>query len=232
MWCFCLSIIIDKGCAQNTTTESSLFQCEPTTDLSGQFFTPNISDLYFDDFSLAQQENLTTLSVQRGTMLIFTTPPESTCNGTVLAFEFCYLALNDEIGKIDRDVFRFVSLSRNGLQFTITDFDSIRIRTSPRDAICSLLVPFDGRYICCDTYTLPDDEQFQIPSSNYTFGVVIRTLNKRMPFVLDAEFRFPHFQARPIDNNNGPEFIGISFTLTEDDLQSESSLLLLRLIGT
>ena len=173
------------------------------------------------------------LSEQRGTIFIFTTPPEPTCSGTVLAFEFCYLASENEINRndIDREVFRFVSLSRDGLQFTVIN-NSVRIETSRSEAICSALVG-DEQYICCDTYTLPDDEQFQIPPLNYTFGVVIRRQNNEiLPLAfsdVNTEFQFPHFQARP-DGNNGPDMAGDSFTLTTGDLQNEGSLLLLRLI--
>ena len=177
---------------------------------------------------LTQQGNLTTLSEERGTIFIFTTPPEPTCSGTVLAFEFCYLAF--EISN-NREVFRFVSLRRDGLQFTVIDFDFVRIRTS-QEAICSVLVE-DEQYICCDTYTLPDDEQFQIPPLNYTFGVVIRSqMNLILPLAfsdVNTEFQFPHFQARPA-GDNGPDRAGDSFTLTAGDLQNEGSLLLLRLI--
>ena len=215
---------VDDGYSQNT---SSLFQCQSTTDQSGQVFTPNIPESYFNQVTLTQQGNFSSLQEDRGTILIFTTPPESTCSGTVLAFEFCYQADGNEIGRTDREVFRFVSLSRDGLQFTVIDFDYVRIRTNPQSAICSIQDEEDRQYICCDTQTLPADEQFQIPSSEYTFGVVVRSRSSRL---LDAEFRFPHFQARPINNNNGPDAIGDSFTLTAGDLQNEGSLLLLRLI--
>ena len=222
---------VDNACAQNTA-ESSLFQCQPTTDQSGQVFTPNIPDFYFNHVNaleLTQQGNLATLSEERGTIFIFTTPPEPTCSGTVLAFEFCYLDFGI---RNNQEVFRFVSLRRDGLQFTVIDFDFVRIRTS-EEAICSVLVE-DEEYICCNTYTLPDDEQFQIPSLNYTFGVVIRSLmNRILPLAfsdVNPEFQFPHFQARPIHNNNGPDSTGDSFTLTAVDLQNEGSLLLLRLI--
>ena len=182
---------------------------------------------------LTQQGNLTTLSEERGTIFIFTTPPEPTCSGTVLAFEFCYLAF--EI-RDDREVFRFVSLRRDGLQFTVIDFDFVRIRTS-QEAICSVLEEDeDDEYICCDTYTLPDVEQFQIPSLNYTFGVVIRSqMNRILPLAfsdVNTEFQFPHFQARPTNNNDGPNSIGDSFTLTAGDLQNGSLLLLRLIIGT
>ena len=130
-------------------------------------------------------------------------------------------------------MFRFVPLRRDGLQFTVIDFDFVRIRTS-QEAICSVLVEDDDEYICCDTYTLPDDEQFQIPSSDYTFGVVIRIqMNRILPLAFSAvntKFQFPHFQARPA-GDNGPD-TGESFTLTASDLQNGSLLLLRLIIGT
>ena len=124
----------------------------------------------------------------------------------------------------------FLSLSRNGLQFTIIGIEAISIEVHPQEAICSVLVE-DGRdseYICCDTYTLPVNEQFQIPSSDYTFGVGIRSPHENSPLAfsgVNTEFQFPHFRAtRDIDD------LGESITLTTNDLQIEGSLLLLRLI--
>ena len=223
---------VDNGYAQNTA-ESSLFQCQPTTDVDrrGQVFTPNIPDFYFNHMNalaLAQQETLTSLSVERGTKFTFTTPPETTCNGTVLAFEFCYLTFDVQT---IQDVLTFATLNRDELQFTVIDFDPIRIRANAQTAICSVLVEND-QYICCDTYTLPDDEQFQIPSSDYTFGVETRRNVNQFRLLtfsgVNTEFRFPHFQGIPTDNNLNR--IGDTFTLTSGGFQNEGSLLLLRLI--
>ena len=226
---FCFSV--DNVYAQNTA-ESSLFQCQPTTnvDRSGQVFTPNIPDFYFNHvnaLALTQQGTLTSLSVERGTIFIFTTPPETTCSGTVLAVEFCYLSFTEQT---NQEVLRFVSLNRDELHFTVIDFDPIGIETNAQTVICSVLVEND-QYICCDTYTLPDDEQFQIPSSDYTFGVVTRRNVNQFRLLtfsgVNTEFRFPHFQGIPTDNLNR---IGDTFTLTSGDFQNEGSLLLLRLI--
>ena len=179
---------------------------------------------------------MTALSVDRGTIFVFT--PEITCSGTVMAFEFCYLAFGGEIGETDREVFRFLSLSQDELQFefTVIDFDRVRFRASPRDTVCSVLVVDgeDSQYICCDKYTLPADEQFQIPSSDFTsFGVVTRREEDEFrPLTFsgeNTEFRFPHFRGRPVDNDN-PDRIGETFTFTANDFQNEGSLLLLRLI--
>ena len=230
---FFLSVDI---CYAQNTTESSLFQCQPTTDQSGQVFTPNIPDSYFNHanaLALTQQGNLTTLlgGRARGTVFVFTIPPEATCSGTVMAFEFCYQTSDQEIDK-SRDFFRFVSLTRNELQFTVIDFDPIRIRANAQTAICSVLVE-DGdnsQYICCETQTLQADEQFQTPSS---FGVVLGQTDESLFLTfsgVNTEFQFPHFQGIPTGD---PDKMDDTFTFIEGDLQNEGSLLLLRLtIGT
>ena len=144
------------------------------------------------------------------------------------------MTFGDEIGRENRIFSTFLSLSRDGLQFTVIDF-GIRIRLSPREAICSVLVEDedDSQYICCDTYTLPADEQFQIPTSDYTFGVAIRrNINDFRLLTFsgeNTEFRFPHFRGIPTDNDD-PDRIGDTFTFTANDFQNEGSLLLLRLI--
>ena len=221
------------GYAQNTA-----FQCQPTTDKSGHVFTPNIPDSYFDHANaraLTQQGSLTSLSGGRGTIFVFTTPPEPTCSGgTVLAIEFCYLAFGEEIGT-RREFFRFASLTGSGFDFTVIDFDPFQIETNAEAAICSVLVEDgqDSQYICCETQTLDADEQFQIPSSDYTFGLVTRRgENEIRPLTFsgeNTEFRFPQFRGRPADNDN-PDRIGESFTFTANDIQNRRSLLLLRLI--
>ena len=230
---FCLSV--DNGHAQNTA-ESSLFQCQPTTDQSGHVFTPNIPDFYFDHvnaLALTQQGNLTSLSVDSGTVFVFTTPPEATCNGTVLAVEFCYLTFDGEIDR-EIEVFRFASVEIDDLECTAIDFNPFRISTSEQTAICSVLVEND-QHICCDTYTLPDNDQFQIPSSEFMsgFGVVTRrNENQIRPLTfsgVNTEFRFPHLRGVPADNNN-IDRRGETFTLTANDIQNEGSLPLLRLI--
>ena len=231
-----MSVLLSADiCYAQNTAESSLFQCQSTTDQSGHVFTPNIPDSYFNHANaraLTQQGNLTPLSGGRGTIFVFTIPPEPTCSGgTVLAIEFCYLTFDDEIDR-SRDFFRFVSLTVSGFDFTVIDFDPFRIRTNAEEAICSVLVD-DSQYICCETQTLPADEQFQIPSSDYTFGLVTRRgENEIRPLTFsgeNTEFRFPHFRGIPADNDN-PNRIDDSFTFTADNFQNEGSLLLLRLL--
>ena len=237
MWyVFCLSV--DMCYAQNTA-ESSLFQCQPTTDQSGHVFTPNIPDSYFNHANaraLTQQGSLTSLSGGKGTIFVFTTPPEPTCSDTVLAIEFCYLTFGEEVGR-RREFLRFASLTGSGFDFTVIDFDPFKIETNAEAAICSVLVEDDDdddkQYICCETQTLDADEQFQIPSSDYTFGLVTRRDEDEIrPLTFsgeNTEFQFPQFRGRPADNNN-PDRIGETFTFTANDIQNRGSLLLLRLI--
>ena len=148
-----------------------------------------------------------------------------------MAVEFCYLAFDGEIDR-EVEVFRFASIKIDDLECTVIDFNPFRIRTS-ETAICSVLVVND-QYICCDTYTLPDNDQFQIPSSEFTsFGVVTRrNENEIRPLTfsgVNTEFQFPHLRGVPADNSN-IDRLGETFTFTANDLQNEGSLQLLRLI--
>ena len=170
---------------------------------------------------------MTTFSGGRRTIFVFTIPPEITCSGTVLAFEFCYQASQSEIDR-SQDFFRFASLTKNGLEFTVIDFNPFRINTNARGAICSVLEGGTS-YICCETF--PASGQVQIPS---IFGVVIRgRTDESFPLTFNSSvntrFRFPHFRGIPADNDN-PNRIGDTFTFTRDDRQDEGFILLLRLI--
>ena len=177
---------------------------------------------------------MTSLTGGRGTIFVFTTPPEPTCSGTVLAIEFCYLTFQSEIGR-RREFLKFASLTGSGFDFTVIDFDPFQIETNAEAAICSVLVEDkdDSQYICCETQTLDADEQFQIPSSDYTFGLVTRRdENEIRPLTFsgeNTEFRFPHFRGRPTNNDN-PDRIRDTFTFTANDIQNRGSLLLLRMI--
>ena len=166
-----------------------------------------------------------------GTTFIYTTPPEPSCSGTVLALQYCYQANRNRLGQTNVTFFRFLHLNRSGYHFIVNG--SITMRTSPHEEYCSV-INISNRwfpYICCDTTTLLTNDQFHIPASNYTFGVVIRKNNIRPLAFSSMEYQFPHFQARPIDDDEGPG-IGVDFTLGPGDFQSSGSLLLLRfLIG-
>ena len=167
--------------------------------------------------------------MQFGVTYIFTIPSESTvqrnCSGRVMSIQYCYQARNEDIGN-SRDVFHLLSLVQDGLQFTVST--NVIIQTTPQNSICSDF-PGSLRQICCDTTSLSVSDQFQIPPSTYTFGVVIINNNvKLLAFANDVR----EYQVEQYQILLGLSFPpGNKFTLTEN-AQMNGSLLLLRfLIG-
>ena len=205
---------------------SSLFQCQPATDRS--VFTPNIPDFYFNHTNTATllgAANLIAQTDRTGVTFVYTTPPEPGCTGILVALQYCYQARVNDIGSYDQRVFRFLSLRRDALQLTVEN--RITAMSLPQDNICSVSPGEDGRIICCDTTTLSKYNQLNIKSSNYTFGVVILNGNIQ-PLAFNKKHQFPHFRTRP-SGNGGPS-VGATFGVTVDELQSDATLLLLRLI--
>ena len=160
---------------------------------------------------------------------IFTFPSESVqrnCSGRVVSIQYCYQAKNSERDE-RQNVFNFLSLVQepvhNGVKFTVNS--SIIIQTTPEDSICSN--PLGNiQQVCCDTTFLSATNQFQIPPSTYTFGVVIINNNvKPLAFVNTVtEYHVEQYQASL--GNLSP---GSIFTLTENT-QVNGSLLLVRFI--
>ena len=207
-----------------------MFECQPTTDQSGQVFTPNIPDFYFNHtnaaaFRTGDGANLTTLSVDARTTFIFTTPPESACSGIVTAFQYCYhLTVNSS----RRNIFRFLSLSRNGLSFTV-NIRYARRAPSPTNITCSYN-PSTEEKTCCVTRSIRSQMQFPITSSNYTFGVVMLEDNSArlltFPNNTDTKYRLPYF-IKQLSNSDTQ--VNSTFTL-ENTIQNNGPLPLLRLL--
>ena len=208
---------------------SSLFQCQPSSDESGQVYTPNIPDFYFNhenaaDFITGRESNLTTS--RNGVTYIFTIPAESAecnCTGNVVAIQYCYETRNGEIGSNEINVFNFLHMNRSGLVFTVTG--SYTERTSPQDSFCTMM----RGPVCCDTATLDVMDQFQLPTTSYTFAVMVIN-NKARPLVFAAsatEYRYEQLQ--PDLGSSAPP-PGKTFTLGQNDVVTDQSLLLLRFI--
>ena len=162
-----------------------------------------------------------------GIIYIFTLPSESVqrnCSGRVESIQYCYQARDSDIGQT-REAFNFLSLVQEsvqeGVQFTVNS--SIIIQTTPEDSICSD-PPGGIQQICCDTTFLSSTNQFQIPPSTYTFGVVIINNNvKPLAFANTVtEYRVEQYQT-----SFGSLPSGFMFILTENS-QVNRSLLLLR----
>ena len=205
-----------------------MFQCQPTTDQSGRVFTPNIPDLYFNHanaaaFRIGAKANLTTVTRLSRTIFIYTTPPESACSGIVTAIQYCYHAkININITMPKLSFLRFLSLSRDGFDFTVSEKS-----TGEANGVCSDYPGSDGQRVCCGKKNLAtNNRQFRIPS-NYTFGVILLR-NDIQPLAFsgtaDMKYQFPHFVRRL--STSSPT----SLTLNENDYQSDRYLLLMRLL--
>ena len=106
---------------------------------------------------------------------IFTMPHFSisgrNCCGTVVALEFCYSEnLNSAQRMQSQAVFDFLIFARNGIQFPVSE--SFTVRSTPDDSRCRT-------DYCCGTTTLDASNQFELPSSSFTFGVQVTRMNVR-----------------------------------------------------
>ena len=122
------------------------------------------------NFRSSGGENLTTSS--NGVTYVFTIPAESSernCTGNVVAIQYCYETRNGQIGFNEINVFNFLHMNRSGLFFTVTG--SFTEQTSPQNKFCTN--PMGMILICCDTATLDMMDQFQLPTTSYTFAVMI-----------------------------------------------------------
>ncbi len=176
------------------------------------------------DFRSGGGANLTD-SESRGTTYFFTVPAESAsrnCSGDVVSIQYCYRARDKYRNRV-RTVFNLLAVNRSGLQFTT--ILSIAIQTRPQDSICT---DPGGRIqqICCDTTPLSG---FQIPSSEYTFGIVTSSRDVRpLAFANSVrEYRVEQFSDRLGSNGPSP---GSTVTLSDRDRNNDHALLLMRFI--
>ena len=181
-----------------------------------------ISDLYL----YSGGANLITSS--NGVTYIFTIPAESAernCTGNIVAIQYCYETRNREIGSSNEiNVFNFLHMNRSGFVFTVTG--SFTEQTSPQDSFCTASTG-GVQQICCDTATLDMMDQFQLPTTSYTFAVMAINNNARpLAFAGSAtEYRHEQLQASLGSSALPP---GNIFTLAQSSVVTDQSLLLLR----
>ena len=219
---------IDPGCTQT----SSLFQCQPSTDQSGLVYTPNIPDFYFNDVNAANfrsggAANLTTSS--NGVTYIFTIPAESAernCTGNVVAIQYCYETRSSQIGSNEINGFNFLHMNRNGLVFTVTG--SFTEQTTPQESICTIPMGMIQQ-VCCDTATLDMMNQFQLPTTSYTFAVMIINNDARPLAFTASATEYRHEQLQTVLGSSAPQ-PGNIITPGQIAVVTDQSLLLLRFI--
>lgn len=172
---------IDPSSAQ-TASPTSLFQCQPSSDQSGQVYTPNIPDSYFNG------ANMTSAPI-RGNTIIFTLPfasGQSHCRGSVVAIQYCYQPDGHEHLHI------FSVLRRHGSTFEVQRYYEYNLPITPNPA-CTIL---EGTEVCCETTNFDRINQVQIDDAfNFTYGLYLGCCGYLLSIVNSAEFQFEHFQA-------------------------------------
>ena len=195
-------------------------------------YTPNIPDFYFNDVNAADFRsgggaNLTTSSNR--VTYIFTIPAESSernCTGNVVAIQYCYETRIDQIGSNEINVFNFLHMNRSGLLFTFTG--SFTEQTSPQSRFCTNPMGIIQQ-VCCETATLDMMDQFQLPTTSYTFAVMIIN-NDARPLAFAASVdEYRHEQLQTDLGSSAPP-PGNNITLGQNTVVPDQSLLLLRFI--
>ena len=185
---------------------------------------PNIPDFYFNDsnFRTDGSANLTQ-SQFGGVTYIFIIPSESplhNCSDTVVSLQYCYQARNNDIGRVN--IFTFLSLTQNGMHFTVNR--RIPIRTTPSNSTCT--GPSGNiEQICCDNTALSTN---QLASSNIAFGVVIINGNIRPLAFTTSSTEYHIEQYRASLGTTNPRTM---FTLSSNEKVNDGFLLFRFVIG-
>ena len=165
----------------------SLYQCQSSSEQSGQVFTPNIPDFYFTPENAANFRgtgNLTRAGA-KGTTYIYTIPAlsaERNCSGTLLSFQFCFQTWEKGLGTSLR-VFELLNLTRDDNTFTVNR-RFITEHTIARESICAD-IPASREKVCCTTARL-QSRQLQFSASSFVLGVVLRS-NRYRPLTFANE---------------------------------------------
>ena len=169
------------------------------------------------------------ISVSSLDYYIFTIPAESAehnCTGNVVAIQYCYETRNSQTGSNEINVFNFLHMNRSELVFTVTG--SFMERTSPQYSICTDPMGLIQQ-ICCDTATLDMMDQFQLPSTSYTFAVMVINIEARPLAFAASTTEYRHEQLLAVLGSSPPP-PGNTITLGQNDVVTDQSFLLLRFI--
>ena len=89
------------------------------------------------------------------------------CSGTVVGVEFCYVALEVAFG-IDVPLFTLSVLEGKETNFTV--LRTIVVRATPGE---DCAVGARDNIFCCGNVPFNIEDQFQLPSSNFAYGLTI-----------------------------------------------------------
>lgn len=209
------------------TTVNFPFLCQYSMEQSGQVYTPNIPDFYFDHENVTAAFTASNLTASRhGFTYIFTLPSRPTqrnCSGNVSAIQYCFMVNHSVQQNSTQNVFSLLSLTRSSFHFTVDN--AIMVNSTLLESKCTISQPSATGMLCCDTTVLT--EEFKIPSTdNFAFGVVIVNM-KVLPLVFARKYRAEQFIVAL-----GPNFDSYEGSLNMSNRENNESLPLLRfLIG-
>ncbi len=168
-----------------------MFQCQPSSQQSGQVYIPNIPDFYFDHEQAAALSNGVNLTAAiKGRTYIFTISPESNCTGNVVAIQYCHRANSTLVDNRNRDIFTFLLLSDDGTRFEVED--EFLLQYSIAASVCADTADPSWK-VCCNRDILGIQEIFL--SSSFTFGVAIRNNVELLTFSNSStEYRISQLQ--------------------------------------
>ena len=140
----------------------------------------------------------------------------------MVSLQYCYQARNRDRGR-NRTVFNFLFLTQNSIN-NFTVIRNISIRTIPTNGKCT--DPQNNiDQICCDNTSLSIYDRFQLPSSNFTFGIEISNVNVRPLAFTNSAIKYSVEQYQVAQGAaNGP-------TINETTRVTNGSLLLRFFIG-
>ena len=201
------------------------WSCSPLLDTIGdRYHLPDLGD--GDDGSVAFIAHASGLQLSSvGSSHIYPIPSTLNCSGTVTAVEYCYRAVNSQLGT-EQLVFTLLTLQQSGLDFNITDV--IPISSTPTSDTCTQSL-FSVQY-CCDILSLDMLDSFLLPAENFAFGVQISSSVNLLGYNGGS---FPQFiveQFRYSQANFGAPAMGGRITLSESNRVSDRTLRLLQFL--
>ena len=113
---------------------------------------------------------------KKGSTYIFTVPSfseERNCSGNISHIEYCYeVEYEGDLGSV-RNIFDFITVERNGLNFTVLMRDAVI--TTPEESTCTD-PPGDGKpdRVCCTKQAFTA----QLTTSSFSYGVVVNNNKK------------------------------------------------------
>ena len=195
------------------------WSCSPLDTANNRYLLPDLG--IRNDGDVADIRDRLTPSATD--VYIFPLPSSLSCNdGTVSAVQYCYFGSN--FGT-EQSIFTLLILRQSGSTYTITD--SVLVRSTPSDQICTrVLVIFN---YCCDIITLDMPDQFSLPASNFAFGTIASRENLFLAYDPDddanSNLLVNHYRYNQEDFDATE---GSTFTVDNENLMTDRSVRLLQ----